>query len=268
MSITLSQLPTGYVLWQGPSPVDGGPVVAIATMHSSNTKTGDMVQTWILRPDMSPVEAVKTGEDETICGGCPHRGNGVNGKGRTCYVNVGQGPRAVWAAYRAGKYPSVSQTDMPSIGRNRAVRLGAYGDPAMVPPGVWKSLISLSRGHTGYTHQWNTPHGRLLKDICMASVDTPAQAMAAQDDGWRTFRVRSSVGTPLSNEVVCPASDEGGHKTTCDRCLLCRGADPRRPNMTRGIVIVDHGPLSSASIAKRVAGAKAARQRKAAVPTP
>lgn len=264
MTVSLTQAPTGYVLWEGPSPIDGSPIVAIATLHSSNTKTGNMVQTWILRQDLHPVQAVKTGEDESICGGCPHRGNGMNGKGRTCYVNVGQGPRAVWAAYTAGKYPQIPASDIPSIGYERAVRLGAYGDPAMIPVGIWRSLISLSKGHTGYTHQWNTSIGQNLKDICMASVDTEAQAMQARDNGWRTFRVRSSIGSVLSKEVVCPASEEGGHKTTCENCLLCRGADPRRPNMVQGIVIVDHGPLSVQAINRRTEALAAARARKAA----
>ena len=34
----------GYVLHEGPSPFDGQPIVSIATLHSSNRKTGDMVQ--------------------------------------------------------------------------------------------------------------------------------------------------------------------------------------------------------------------------------
>jgi hypothetical protein len=38
-------------------------------------------------------------------------------------------------------------------------------------------------------------------------------------------------------EFVCPASDEGAHTTTCDRCGLCRGrASPARP-----VAIYPHG---------------------------
>ena len=60
--------PTGYVIYRGPSLLDGAPIVAIATMQTSNRKTGNMVQTWILREDVSPVEASKAGADASVCG--------------------------------------------------------------------------------------------------------------------------------------------------------------------------------------------------------
>ena len=48
-------------------------------------------------------EALKRGLDFLICGNCIHRGDG-KGKKRTCYVNLGQGPRAVWEAWKRGRY--------------------------------------------------------------------------------------------------------------------------------------------------------------------
>ena len=83
----------GLVLHEGPSPIDGEPIVSIATLHSNNRKTGDMVQIWILRQDMAPMEAIKSGGDRSICGGCPHRGTGTK---RSCYVNVFRAPAAIW----------------------------------------------------------------------------------------------------------------------------------------------------------------------------
>ena len=47
----------GFILYEGASMLDGAPIVVIATMKTSNRKTGDMVQTWILRSDVNPVEA-------------------------------------------------------------------------------------------------------------------------------------------------------------------------------------------------------------------
>ena len=72
----------GYVLYQGPSRLNGEPIVAIATMRTANVKTGNMVQTWILTAEVSPEQAVKTGADEAVCGSCPHR-HFLNGG---CYV--------------------------------------------------------------------------------------------------------------------------------------------------------------------------------------
>ena len=63
-----------YVIYDGPSEIDGKPIVAIAQVKTGNRKTGDMVQTWILRSDVDPITASRTGEDVSICGDCPHKG--------------------------------------------------------------------------------------------------------------------------------------------------------------------------------------------------
>ena len=80
--------PLGFVLFEGPSQLDGLPVVVIATLKTSNVKTGNMVQTWILRQDLNPVEASKIGADASVCGNCVHR----HFHDGPCYVNLGQAP--------------------------------------------------------------------------------------------------------------------------------------------------------------------------------
>ena len=62
----------GFVMYEGPSVLDGAPIVVIATMKSGNTKTGNMVQVWIIRSDMHPVTASKVGADAAICGSSAH----------------------------------------------------------------------------------------------------------------------------------------------------------------------------------------------------
>ena len=65
------------ILWAGRSAIDGSPIALVATglgRSSRNEKTGGIVQTWIIRTDMSPTDAVATGADAAICGDCPHRG--------------------------------------------------------------------------------------------------------------------------------------------------------------------------------------------------
>ena len=44
----------GYVLQRGTSPIDGKPFVVIMTMKTTNRKTGDMVQVWILGMTLIP----------------------------------------------------------------------------------------------------------------------------------------------------------------------------------------------------------------------
>ena len=59
--------------------------------------------------------------------------------------------------------------------------------------------------------------------------------------GWRTFRV-SDGEAPLRREIICPASAEAGHRTTCERCQLCDGA---RPEDRRKLVVIKrHGPAN------------------------
>jgi hypothetical protein len=86
-----------------------------------------MIQTYIMRSDVPPIDAVKSGEDASICGGCVHRGDGT-GKGRSCYVTLMHGPRGVYAAYKRGSYPrAVEIADGPykihTLFAERMVRL-------------------------------------------------------------------------------------------------------------------------------------------------
>lgn len=231
--------PTGFVIFEGPSLLDGAPVVVIAITRSTNRKTGDMVQTYILRADVAPVEALKTGADASVCGACKHRPL----LGGACYVNVGQGPRAVWEAYRRGRYPA-SPRVAQALAVGRVVRLGTYGDPAAVPAEVWEHLIAGAAGHTGYSHQWENPalsadHRARIGRLCMASADTAAERARALAQGLRTFRVRTADAPVLPGEFVCPASEEAGKRRTCDTCKACDGTS--RGTAQASPVIVAHG---------------------------
>lgn len=57
---------SGIILYRGPSMLDGSPIVCIATgiegKASRNGKAGEMVQTWILREDIAPHEAIHTAQ--------------------------------------------------------------------------------------------------------------------------------------------------------------------------------------------------------------
>ena len=53
---------SGVILYQGPSLLDGAPIVVILTFSTDNAKTGDMLQTWILRADMPPTVAIQSGD--------------------------------------------------------------------------------------------------------------------------------------------------------------------------------------------------------------
>lgn len=213
------------ILYEGPSVIDGKPIVVIMTgtkQPSMNAKTGAMAQTYILRQDIPPVEAVKSKEDASICGDCPHRGT-------SCYVNVGQGPSAVWRTYKNLGY---NQCSPKKAGYNLAIRVGAYGDPGAVPASIWKDLLSKARMWTGYTHQaLSSPE---LMGNMQASADSPEEALKLQALGWKTFRVKSEDEPLLPGEIICPNEKSGM------QCIVCGLCDGRKKNIAINVHGLTH----------------------------
>ena len=237
----------GYTIYDGPSKLDGKPIVVIATGFadgSDNRKTGTMIQTWILRKDVDPYKASHTGEDSSICGSCPHRGvvvpddeGGTKNEGRSCYVKLWQAPLNVWRAYKRGIYPMMDPSDMMYLFLNRKVRLGAYGDPAAVPLEIIDHIGLVAEFTTGYTHQWRDVDSGYSAWL-MASADNANDRAEANLRGYRTFRVRASNEELGKKEIVCPASKEAGHKTTCSDCKACGGTSAKAKV---DIAIMAHG---------------------------
>ena len=222
------------IIYNGPSLLDGKPIVVIATYSNRNTKTGKVVQTYILRSDINPLEASKTGQDFSICGSCPMRGEVTTdpkrkiAKGRKCYVNLGQGVLIVFKSYKRGVY---KEGDPRTMGRDRFVRVGTYGDPAAVPSEVWDELLAECETWTAYTHQkpWRP-------DIAMQSADSYDEAKAHWAEGRRTFRVVVDLGDiDKSKETLCPASKEAGRRVQFTACKLCKGS-----SLAKSIAIVEH----------------------------
>ncbi len=210
----------GYVVYEGPSAINGKPIVAILTLKSNNVKTGNMAQLWIMARDTAPHIAKKEGNDDAVCGDCPIK--------KECYVLTFQGPLSVWNAYKRGVY---SGLQIPL--RLLTIRFGAYGDPAALPKWLIKSIAKNCKDFTGYTHQWNKPEFNFLKNYFMASVESIALKNKASKLGFRTFRIKSQ-NTPVNNsEIECPADSKG---IQCLDCMLCNGSKE-----ATNIVINGHG---------------------------
>lgn len=234
----------GAVLFEGPSAIDGQPIVLIITQmsqESSNRKTGHMVQTYILRQDIKPIEAAKSGADISICGDCKHRPSlaKTNGEAK-CYVNIGQGAGSVWGAYKRGSYPKLSVSELVATGilQDKAVRFGSYGDPAACPIEIFQTIAANCARFTGYTHRWRDANfNQDWANLLMASVDNTFEQFEAIAKGYRYFRVQLGTSKPSKGEISCPASKEAGNLTTCAACCLCAGNSKKAKN----IVIQDHG---------------------------
>jgi hypothetical protein len=230
----------GYIAYEGPSLIDGAPIVVIVNKleGSDNAKTGAIVQSFIIRSDVAPTEALKTGEDESICGQCPHRPILARETGEVpCYVNVGRSVRSVYDAYKRGRYTRADAATIAKALAGKIVRLGTYGDPATAPVTMWARITRYAAGRRGYTHQWDRPDfdAQAWAPLVMASADTLEEAARANLLGMRVFRV--SIGVDVqAGEASCPASAEAGRKATCAKCTLCSGTSIQ----ARDIVIADH----------------------------
>ena len=231
--ITGSVLPkfyeSGFELWRGKSKLNGADIVAVLTLKSLNAKTGDMAQLWILTADRSPLEAIKTGSDDAICGSCKLR----HSQDGACYVFVGQEPLNIWRAWRNGAYPKLPMKYYDQLA-GLSIRFGAYGDPAAIPIDILTELKKYAKNYTGYTHQWRNETFAELKPLCMASVDNPMEYREATEKGWRTYRVKTAADPLLSGEVLCPHITSG---VQCKTCHLCTG----NSHKGRNIAIPVHG---------------------------
>jgi|SRR5262252_6059864 len=234
----------GYIIFESDE------IVAIATgfkSSSANTKTGGMIQTWFLDKRINPAEAVKTGADKAVCFDCPFAG------GQGCYVAVGKAPLGVWRKYQRGGYFHLIDLTLVA---GRKFRFGSYGEPILLPIGIVRAIAAASNGWTGYTHQWRQVKYLAYRDYLMASTSDADDALA-RSFGWRTFCVTDSE----TDSIVCPASAEAGHRTTCEKCGLCSGNLRKSPrgvvrNVAKSIRIKSHGIKANAArraIAKQVA---------------
>jgi len=230
------------IIYEGPSRLDSSPIVVIATKKSSNSKTGNMIQTWIIRSDMYPSVAIQQGLDDAICGDCQARpimkklGKGTG----DCYVTM-MAPGAIFRTYSNGRYPKAkTDKDITSFAKGRVVRLGAYGDPAAVPVGVWNALLSECDGYAGYTHQWRKPVADDLKTLCMASCDSYKDWEDATAKGWRTFRVVRDTAKIGAREFRCPSDPLLDTAIPCEKCKACDGADLAKPKKGSPYIVA-HG---------------------------
>lgn len=234
----------GVILYEGPSLLNGKPIVVIAVgfkSASTNVKTGGMIQTYILCADENPIDAVRNGTDCSICGGCIHRRDPLTGT-RTCYVTLMHGPLGVWKSYRKGNYP---HEDNYAVFTNRPVRFGTYGDPAAAPLHVWQNIAAHASTTTGYTHQWRSKKFAGLSSFCQASVETAEEVSKANARGFGTFRVLPVIEPIPADSIHCPASAERGHLTTCVECGVCDGASQRN------VAILAHGSTGHKYTGKR-----------------
>tara|TARA_R110001599_G_scaffold251011_3_gene450886 strand:- start:3425 stop:3898 length:474 start_codon:yes stop_codon:yes gene_type:complete len=137
----------GMKIWEGPSVLNPAKTVIVIVTglirKSKNPKTDDMYQGFILLKDTPPHHAVKTGEDEAVCGDCLLRPflrelRLKAGLKRPCYVKAYQAPLSVWKAHK--DKPVTPPEEARLMLMDKPFRYGAYGDPAAVPAEAWAAV--------------------------------------------------------------------------------------------------------------------------------
>jgi hypothetical protein len=214
----------GFEIWKGPSRFDRRPVVLIATglgkrwKKGANDKTGDAVQTYVLRQDVHPTEARRNGADTSVCGDCPLCGN------HGCYVRT-TAPAVIWGTWRAGGYYRLDTLDPThrALFEGRTIRVGSYGDPLATPLGAWRELLEWCEGWTGYTHGWRRPGTWRWRQYLMASCSSPQDRAEAKTRGFATFRILRPGEEREAGEAACPSA----RGVKCVDCRGCRGGSAR-----------------------------------------
>ena len=232
--------PKGYIVYEGPSQIDGQPIVGIATTGSVNAKTGNLMQLYIMRADIRPTLATKTGDDRSVCGDCKHR----HFSGGACYVMPFTGPLGVYKYYKKGGYEKLDEDY--SVFDNQVLRFGAYGDPYAIPLDILINIKSRVKNSTSYTHQWiklGSLDMKVYPTFTMASVDNIEEKKQAQALGFRTFRVVDHYGVMEKDEIICPNIT---NNVQCIDCKLCSGNQIKAKN----IVVKAHGVKSKKKLKK------------------
>lgn len=196
------QRESGFVLWTGKSQLTGDKVALIVILESSNRKTGNIFQCYLIN-----VKDFR--KREAGCLGCKHLYKG-------CYV-TNMGVSAVSRAYHKGNYKSADFTVL----NGAIVRLDANFDRAALPLYINKRLAIHPSRRLSYTHFWQDEKYSFLKSTAMASVDNLKELKEAKKKSWATFRITNNLDTMQPYERRCP--HDVNKAIQCIDCQLCDG---------------------------------------------
>lgn len=238
------KLKDSVVIYKGISLLDNEtPIMVVMNGYnkdSQNTKTGPLVQIYILPIDILPKDAYFEGSP-SVCGDCKYNGN--NG----CYVNWAN-IRPIWNSARSQN--PVSREITKEITRGLRIRVGAAGDPAAVPSSFWEDILSTCDTFTGYTHQWHNPEFASLSRLFVASTDSNEETKQANEKGFSCFEVFDNE-PPSDKSILCLATDEtktkDGLPFSCSTCMLCNGK-----GKGKNIHVQLHGASNTVAKARKV----------------
>ena len=158
--------------------------------------------------------------DKANCLDCPFSGNSGNAK---CYTHKFRQFSGFVSMLRSIKDEDLTILNnakveqIAKMSKDTFIRFGSYGEPSLMPISLVEHMAKVSKGWTGYTHQYAKAWASDYKDYFMASIESETEKT-----DWRSFRVLMSDNNQ-SDSTQCPASVEGGKVSNCAKCGLCSG---------------------------------------------
>lgn len=217
--------------------------------RTDNDKTGDVPTVWI---------GINRQQARASCDavGCKLRPWALDRKKDTpvCYAHGGTPAMGLSSIERSHERGTLNLNDEEMLRKRsksaRFVRIGALGDPGVMPWGWWYRIRRLAKKYKlktiAYTHGWRSRPD--LVGMTMASVDSLAEAVEAKAMGFQVAVATREVNAldkqvklpDGSTGIVCPAiytKAAGKPMVQCNQCLKCTGDNP---DLT--VIFPDHGP--------------------------
>lgn len=221
---------------------------------SENRKTGNMTGLYILPLSESPTSSIKGKRDSKQCLACLmsksfNKKFKIDGTG-TCYVN----PVSTNSPWKSAKDLELTKpANFPKL--TKPLRLGVYGEPAIIPLKILAKLVKKAPSHTGYTHAWEDISPKYSRFL-MASIDditAKAHKITSQElkerankKGYRTFRIVKDKSELMKDEILCPYETK---KIQCAKCKLCNGT--YKGSNRKNIAVTIHGPQNKVKVYQR-----------------
>ena len=214
------------ILFKDKSNYTGKEVVSTITYTSTNIKTGNIPQITFLPVASKPTDAIKNGEDESVCGNCrlrPINHKDTPMEDKPCYVNCGYGPNAI--------HKTLDKIEIHKVktGQYEIGRIGAWGGCDSIPKDSVLKIRSMFKKVLNYTHDWENEKSNYLKAFTMASVHNLKDKIKANKLGFRTFRTVKNGDVKIEkDEIYCPNFTKG---IQCKACGLCGGSEIKAKNI-------------------------------------
>ncbi len=219
-----------------------GIVHVLQTRPSTNSKLGIGMIMQTYHFSLSQVVDLDFTQDKDNCRDCPMSYNQNGGKSGKCYTHTFQHRMGLMSMlrrlnklYLLGKIVKLDKDAFnlyllqSRAARPTLLRLGSYGEAALLPLNIVGKLVRCAEIWTAYSHLWTKPEYKGYSKYFMASTHGYFETLVANSLGFRAFE--SAKTQDVTKMAMCPAAKEfSGNKKTCIECGACNGTHKQKTN--------------------------------------